>query len=133
MILCHDLRGREVAKSSQAGLHVVTAILYLIFGRSISLLYFTIILPVIIGSLTTTVMFILVRTLSGRNTAGMFSALLFAFSPAVIQRGNLGWFKSEPAGLFFGLISLWFLISTINRDTGKYVIPKEHWVVFCED
>ena len=80
-------------------------------------------MPVVLGSLTTIVIFALVRTLGG-TTAGMFSALLFAFTPAIIQRGNLGWFKSEPLGLFFGLLAVYLLISAIKHTSLKYAIPK---------
>src|SRR6478752_2849062 len=115
--------GRDVPKTSQSGLHIVSAYLYEIFGAGSSLLDFTILLPVILGSLTTIVIFALVRTLGG-TTAGMFSALLFAFTPAIIQRGNLGWFKSEPLGLFFGLLAVYLLISAIKHKQIKYAIPK---------
>src|SRR6266516_3681547 len=115
--------GRDVPKTSQSGLHIVAAYLYQIFGAGSSLLDFTILLPVIVGSLTTIVIFALVRTIGG-TTAGLFSALLFAFSPAIIQRGNLGWFKSEPLGLFFALLALYLLISAIKHMEVKYAIPK---------
>ena len=115
--------GRDVPKTSQSGLHIVAAYLYQIFGAGSSLLDFTILLPVIVGSLTTIVIFALVRTIGG-TTAGLFSALLFAFSPAIIQRGNLGWFKSEPLGLFFALLALYLLISAIKHKEIKYAIPK---------
>jgi dolichyl-diphosphooligosaccharide--protein glycosyltransferase len=118
----HDTRswypeGRSVAITSQAGLHIITAILYNVFGKGISLLDFTIILPVIFSSLTSLIIFALVRTVSpsGGTTAGMFAALLFAFSPILIQRGNLGWFKSEPFGLFFGLFAVYLFLSIIKR------------------
>jgi dolichyl-diphosphooligosaccharide---protein glycosyltransferase len=109
--------GRSIAITSQAGLHILTALLYTIFGHGISLLDFTIILPVIFSSLTSLVIFALVRTVSpsGGTTAGMFAALLFAFSPVLIQRGNLGWFKSEPFGLFFGLFAVYLFLSIIKR------------------
>src|SRR5437867_6393890 len=81
--------GRDIAKTSQSGLHIVAAFLYSIFGRETSLLNFTILLPVVMGSLTTIIIFALVRVIGG-TSAGMFAALLFAFSPAIIQRGNLG-------------------------------------------
>src|SRR5919206_2014984 len=87
--------GRNIPTTSQSGLHIVAAYLYDIFGHGISSLDFTIILPVIMGSLTAIVIFALVRVIGG-TSAGLFSALLFSFSPAIIQRGNLGWFKSEP-------------------------------------
>ncbi|HEY7081322.1 MAG TPA: STT3 domain-containing protein, partial [Nitrososphaeraceae archaeon] len=123
----HDMmswypEGRNVPATSQSGLHIVSAYLYEIFGAGSSLLDFTILLPVVLGSLTTIVIFALVRTLGG-TTAGMFSALLFAFTPAIIQRGNLGWFKSEPLGLFFGLLAVYLLISSIKHKSIKYAIP----------
>src|SRR6188472_450294 len=113
--------GRDVPKTSQSGLHIVSAYLYEIFGAGSSLLDFTILLPVILGSLTTIVIFALVRTLGG-TTAGMFSALLFAFTPAIIQRGNLGWFKSEPLGLFLALLALYLLISAMKHKPGIAVL-----------
>src|SRR6266496_3444617 len=109
--------GRDVPATSQSGLHIVAAFLYKIFGAGSSLLDFTILLPVILGSLTTIVVFALVRTLSG-TSAGLFSALLFAFSPAIIQRGNLGWFESEPLGLFFALLATYLFISSIKNRPG---------------
>ncbi|MRN69411.1 MAG: hypothetical protein FIO04_06900, partial [Nitrosopumilales archaeon] len=115
--------GRNVPATSQSGLHIVAAFLYKIFGAGTSLLDFTILLPVVLGSLTTIVVFALVRTLGG-TTAGMFSALLFAFSPAIIQRGNLGWFKSEPLGLFFGLLGVYLLLSALKHKEVKYAILK---------
>jgi dolichyl-diphosphooligosaccharide---protein glycosyltransferase len=115
--------GRSIAITSQAGLHILTALLYTLFGHGISLLDFTIILPVIFSSLTSLVIFALVRTVSptGGTTAGMFAALLFAFSPILIQRGNLGWFKSEPFGLFFGLFAVYLFLSIIKRRGGEEV------------
>ena len=118
--------GRDVPKTSQSGLHIVAAFLYYVFGRAggISLLDFTILLPVVLGSLTTIIIFALVRTIGG-TTAGMFAALIFAFTPAIIQRGNLGWFKSEPLGLFFGLLALYLFISAIKHNKQiKYAIIK---------
>lgn len=115
--------GRDIAKTSQSGLHIVAAFLYSIFGRGTSLLNFTIMLPVIMGSLTTIIIFALVRVMGG-TSAGMFAALLFAFSPAIIQRGNLGWFKSEPLGLFFGLLAMYLFISAVKHRQIKYAIPK---------
>src|SRR5919202_1146111 len=84
--------GRNIPNTSQSGLHIVAAFLYSISGRGIPLLDFTIILPVIMGSLTAIVIFALVRVIGGTST-GLLSPLLFSFSPAIIQRGNLGWFK----------------------------------------
>ena len=115
--------GRDIPKTSQSGLHIVAALLYGAFGRGTSLLDFTIILPVVLGSLSTIIIFALVRTISG-TTAGMFAAIFFAFSPAIIARGNLGWFKSEPLGLFFGLLAVYLFLSAIKHKEIKYAIPK---------
>ena len=60
----------------------------------------------------------------GGTTAGMFSALFWAFSPAIIQRGNLGWFKSEPLGLFFGILATYLFISAMKHKEVKYAIAK---------
>lgn len=106
--------GRNIPETSQVGLHITAAYLYKIFGGNSSILDFTILLPVVVGSLTTIVVFALVRALGG-TTAGLFSALLIAFTPAIIQRGNLGWFKSEPLGLFFALLALYLLISAMKH------------------
>ncbi len=115
--------GRNIPATSQSGLHIVSAFLYQVFGRSMTLLDFTIILPVVLGSLTTIVMFALVRTISG-TTAGLFSALLFAFTPAIISRGNLGWFKSEPLGLFLGLLAIYLFLSAMKSHQVKLTIVK---------
>jgi dolichyl-diphosphooligosaccharide--protein glycosyltransferase len=115
--------GRNVPATSQSGLHIVAAYLYQIFGGSTTLLDFTILLPVVLGSLTTIVMFALVRTI-GSTTAGLFSALLFAFTPAIISRGNLGWFKSEPLGLFLGLLAVYLFLSAIKGDRLRLTIVK---------
>lgn len=115
--------GRDIAKTSQAALHITAAFLYNFLSSRVSLLDFTIIFPVVIGSLTTIVVFALTRVVGG-TTAGLFAALLFAVSPIIIQRGTLGWFKSEPLGLFFGLLSIYLFLSAIKHKEAKYAIPK---------
>src|SRR5574338_1672290 len=115
--------GRDVPATSQSVLHITAAYLYMAFGGGSSLLDFTIVFPAVMGSLTVIVVFALVRVLGG-TTAGLFSAMLFAFSPSIIQRGNLGWFKSEPLGLFFGLLAMYLFISAIKHREAKYAIAK---------
>ncbi len=115
--------GRDVAATSQSALHITAAFMYKVFGGGSSLLDFTIVFPAVIGALTVIVIFALVRVLGG-TSAGLFSALMFAFSPAIIQRGNLGWFKSEPLGLFYGLLAMYLFISAMKHKEIKYAIPK---------
>jgi len=115
--------GRDISTTSQIMLHVTAATLYQIFGMGTSLYDFTILFPVVIGSLTAIIIFALVRTIGG-TTAGLFASLFFAVSPIIIMRGSIGWFKSEPLGLFYGLLAVYLLISGIKSDKGKVSIAK---------
>lgn len=115
--------GRDVPGTSQTVLHITAAYLYQAFGRGMPLIDFTIAFPAIMGALTVVAVFALVRVLGG-TSAAMFSALFWALSPAIIQRGNLGWFKSEPLGLFFGILAMYLFISAIKHKEIKYAIAK---------
>jgi len=110
--------GRNISATSQVMLHITTAALYQSFGMGQSLYDFTILFPVIIGSLTTIVIFALVRVLGG-TTAGLLASLFFAVSMPVIIRGTVGWFKSEPLGLFYGFLGVYLFLSGIKSDNGK--------------
>ena len=110
--------GRNVSATSQVMLHITTAALYQSFGMGQSLYDFTILFPVIIGSLTAIVIFALVRVLGG-TTAGLLASLFFAVSMPVIIRGMVGWFKSEPLGLFYGFLGVYLFLSGIKSDNGK--------------
>lgn len=116
--------GRNVPTTSQSGLHVTAAALYKIFGMNMSLLDFVIWFPVVIGSISTVLMFLLVRSITGKNVPGLIASVFFAVSPAIIQRGNLGWFKSEPLGIFYGLGGAYLFISALKEKKYKFLIPK---------
>ena len=115
--------GRDVSATSQAMLHITAASLYQVFGGDSSLYDFTIIFPVVFGSLTTIVVFALVRVLGG-TTAGLFAALFFSVSVPVIVRGTIGWFKSEPLGLFFGLLAAYLFLSGIKHNNRSISFAK---------
>jgi len=115
--------GRDVSATSQVMLHTTTAMLYQTFGMGSSLYDFTIIFPVVVSSLTAIVIFALVRIIGG-TTAGLFASLFFAVSPIIIMRGSIGWFKSEPLGLFYGLLAVYLLLSGIKSDKGKVSVAK---------
>ena len=115
--------GRDVSSTSQVMLHNTSAMLYQVFGMGSSLYDFVIWFPVVIGSLTTVVMFGIVRTVGG-TTAGLFASLFFAISPILIMRGSIGWFKSEPLGLFYGLLAVYLLLSGLKSDKGKISVAK---------
>ena len=67
--------------------------------------------------------YLTVRTIGG-TTAGLFASLLFAISVPIILRGSMGWFKSEPLGLFYGLFGLYLFLSGIKSDNKKITISK---------
>ena len=115
--------GRDVSHTSQFMLHVTTAITYQMFGSNLTLNDYTILFPAIIGSLTVIVIFALVR-LFGGTLAGLISSLLFAVSLPIILRGTIGWFKSEPLGIFYGLIGLYLFLSAIKSENKKTAFLK---------
>lgn len=115
--------GRDVSATSQVTLHATAAFLYQIFGGNSSLYDFTIMFPVVFGSLTGIVVFALVRTIGG-TSAGLFASLLFSISVPVLIRGQLGWFKSEPLGLFFSLLAIYLLLSGLGSQNKKISICK---------
>jgi dolichyl-diphosphooligosaccharide--protein glycosyltransferase len=115
--------GRDVSATSQVMLHSTAAITYQIFGGNLPLYDFTILFPAVIGSLTVVIIFALVRLFAG-TAAGLFASLLFAISLPIIMRGTIGWFKSEPLGIFYGLLGLYLFLSAINSKNKKIIISK---------
>ncbi|ABK78547.1 uncharacterized membrane protein required for N-linked glycosylation [Cenarchaeum symbiosum A] len=115
--------GREISGTSQVGLHITTALTYQAFGGGMPLYDFAIIFPVVFGSLTAIVMFALVRVVAG-TTAGLMASLFFAVSVPVIIRGTIGWFKSEPLGLFYGLLGIYLFLSGIRSDDKRVAAAK---------
>ncbi len=115
--------GRDVSATSQTMLHITAALTYQFFGGNSSLYDFTILFPVVFGSLTTIIIFALVRVIGG-TTAGLFAALFFSVSIPIVIRGTIGWFKSEPLGLFYGLLGLYLFLSGIKSENKKVTISK---------
>ena len=115
--------GRDIPKTSQTGLHITAAVLYQAFGFGMPLYDFIIWLPVVFGAFLTLIIFAIVRVIAG-NIAGLFASIFTALSPTIIQRGNLGWFKSEPLGLFYGVLAIYFLLSALKHREPKYAIAK---------
>jgi len=115
--------GRDVSRTSQVVLHLTTATLYNIFGGNSSLYDFTVIFPLVLGSLTCVVVFALVRVIGG-TTAGLIASLMFAVALPITFRTLIGWYKSEPLGLFLGLIGLYLFLSSIRTNKGAISITK---------
>nr|WP_238536087.1 STT3 domain-containing protein [Candidatus Nitrosopumilus salaria] len=115
--------GRDVSETSQVMLHLTAAVTYWMFGGGGNLYDFTILFPVVFGSLTAIVIFALVRIIGG-TTAGLFASLLYSISLPIIIRGQIGWFKSEPLGLFFGTLAIYLFLSGIKSKNNKIAIGK---------
>ncbi len=118
----HDIRtwypyGRNVAATSQVGLQLTGAFLYLFVNSvlhiPVSYYDFLVFFPVMIGSLTIFPLYYLVKKITN-SAGGIFAALIFAVSPPILERGNLGWFKSEPLSLFLVAIGAYFFLSMYN-------------------
>ena len=115
--------GRDVSATSQVMLHVSASTLYQVFGAGSTLYDFTILFPVVIGSLTTIIIFALVRVIGG-TSAGLLASLFFAICLPIVFRGTIGWFKSEPLGLFYGLLAVYLLLSGIKSYGDKTSIAR---------
>ena len=115
--------GRDISENSQVMLHVTTSIFYQLFGFNSSLYTFTIIFPLIVGSLTGISVFAFVRVLGG-TTAGLLAALMFSISTPIFTRGLIGWFKSEPLGLFFAFLAMYLFVSGIMNYRGTPSLIK---------
>ena len=120
----HDINtwfpaGRNVAATSQGGLQVFGAMSYLlvhdVFGVPITLYDWLVVLPVFLGALTAVVFYFLVRKIAG-DAAGLFAALIFAVSPPLIERGNLGWFKSEPLAILLFVTASYVMLTVFDKD-----------------
>src|SRR5579883_1794176 len=119
----HDIQtwwpyGRNVAATSQVGLQLTGALLYLFVNQvlrvPITYYDFLVFLPVLFGSLTTISLYFLAKKITNNSAGGIFAALIFAVSPPILERGNLGWFKSEPLSLFLSVIAAYFFLSMYN-------------------
>ena len=115
--------GRDVSETSQVTLHLTAASLYPVFNFGASLYDFTILLPAVVGSLTAIIIFAFVRVLGG-TTAGLLAALIFSISLPIFTRGLIGWFKSEPLGLFFAFLAMYLFVSGIKFNKGKISLIK---------
>jgi dolichyl-diphosphooligosaccharide---protein glycosyltransferase len=109
--------GRVVASTSQDGLQFAGALSYLffknVFGLQYSLYDYLVLFPVFVGSLTAVVFYYLVKRIAG-EAGGLFAALMIAVSPPLIERGNLGWFKSEPLCIFLFAIAAYLFLTLLD-------------------
>ncbi len=111
--------GRNVAVTSQGGLQVAGAMIYLlvhnVFGVQVTLYDLLVLLPVFFGALTSILFYFLVRKIAG-DAAGLFAALVFSVSPPLIERGNLGWFKSEPLAILLFVAASYAILTVFDKE-----------------
>lgn len=129
----HDVRtwypyGRNVAATSQVGLELTGALTYLFVNSvlhiPVSYYDYLVFFPVLAGSLTTISLYYLVKRITN-SAGGIFAALIFSVSPPILERGNLGWFKSEPLALLAATIGAYFFLSMYGSKTAfKGVIVR---------
>jgi dolichyl-diphosphooligosaccharide--protein glycosyltransferase len=135
MTACHSLQGyfnwhdittwypegRDVAATSQGGLQLAGAMIYLlihnIFGVQITLYDTLVLLPVFFGAITSILFYFLVRRIGG-DAAGLFAAMIIAVSPPLIERGNLGWFKSEPLAIMLFVAASYLMLTVFDKERG---------------
>ena len=115
-------KGRLVIADSQVILHIIAGLTYQISGFD-NLYDYTIAFPVIFGSLTGIIVFAIVRLIAG-TSAGLIASLLFSISIPIIIRGQIGWFKSEPLGLFLGLLATYLFLSSLLSSKPKLASIK---------
>ena len=112
--------GRDVSATSQVVLHLAAAATYQAFAAGQMPLYdYTIIFPAIFGALTAVVLFALVRVIGG-TSAGLFAAMLYSVSLPILVRSPIGWFKSEPFGLFLSILAAYLLVSGLYAANRRW-------------
>ncbi len=111
--------GRDMTTTSYIGVPFTSAFFYWVvngLGIEVSVLFISLIMPALMGALTTLVIFFLGRELSN-NTVGLLSALFMAFLPAFIQRTVAGFYDNESVGVFAIVITLFFFIRSLKRGS----------------
>jgi dolichyl-diphosphooligosaccharide--protein glycosyltransferase len=111
--------GRSVAATSQDGLQFAGALSYIflrnVFGMQLSLYNYLVLFPVFVGALTALMFYLLVKRIAG-EAGGLFAALMIAVSPPLIERGNLGWFKSEPLAIFLFAVAGYIFLTLLDSQ-----------------
>jgi dolichyl-diphosphooligosaccharide--protein glycosyltransferase len=107
---------------SPPGLYYTPVYLYKIFGF-VGVSFFRVfqLLPAISGSLSVAPLYLLTKELYVKRI-GFLTALLFAISPAGIERSLAGFYRGEAFMLFTMLFALYFFIHAVKKDI-RYSVP----------
>lgn len=111
--------GRDITAGTYVGVPFTTAFVYYAvngLGIPVDITFVAIVMPAIMGSCATIAAFFLGREVSN-NTVGLLTALFMAFMPAYMQRTIAGFFDNELIGVFAIVITLYFFIRSLKRDS----------------
>ncbi len=114
--------GRNVPLTAYPGVPFTGAILYIItntIGISLSLYNFLSLVPIILSTIVVILIYLTVRDVFD-ETSGLIAALLIATSSPYIARTNVGWFDTESVGMFALLLSIFFLVKAIKKESMLY-------------
>lgn len=109
--------GRDMS-AAFPGVALTAAVSYRIIsalGFQINFLDYAIIFPVIMGTLTVLVIYILGRDFGGKEVA-LFSSLFLALNASHIGRTSLGWFDDETVGIFGFLLFFLLFLRSIEKE-----------------
>ncbi len=111
--------GRDITAGTYVGVPFTTAFVYYVangLGIAVDIRFVAIVMPAIMGACATIAAFFLGREVSN-NTVGLLTALFMAFMPAYMQRTIAGFFDNELIGVFAIVITLYFFIRSLKRDS----------------
>lgn len=116
--------GRNVSSTAYPGVPFTGAILYIFInaiGISIPLYTFLSLIPIILSTVTIILIYLMVRDIFD-EVSGLIAALLMATSAPYIARTNIGWFDTESIGIFAFLLSVFFLVKAVKKESMLYAI-----------
>ncbi len=109
--------GRDVYLTSYPGVAFSAALLYgclEIIGLELSIFQLCVIFPVILGTATCLVVYLLGSDIGGKSV-GLLSALFLAFNSSHIFRTSLGFFDDETIGIFAMILSFFFYLRALDQ------------------
>jgi len=130
--------GNEIRRHSYPGLPILAAAIYTILNvlnvplsigptldplQSDPVYVFCVIFPVVMGSITCIVMYLLGRDLGG-ETVGMLAGLFLALDSSYIGRTCLGFFDDEAVGILSVLLFIFFFNRSIGEKSSSSSLKK---------
>jgi len=113
---------RDISLTAYPGVPFTGAILYIIasaIGVSLSLYNFLSLVPIILSTIAVILIYLIVYDIFD-EISGLIAALLMATSSPYIIRTNIGWFDTESVGVFALLLSIFFLVKAVKKESVLY-------------